>query len=55
VPADLREPAAVLARLSRGFDATFRAITGMTEDLRFDELVDRDPLPWAPASEAARL
>jgi 2-polyprenyl-6-methoxyphenol hydroxylase-like FAD-dependent oxidoreductase len=46
VPADLREPAAVLAHLSRGFDPTFRAITGMTEDLRFDELVDRDPLPF---------
>ena len=46
VPEGLREPAAVLAHLSRGFDATFRAVTGMTEDLRFDDLVDRDPIPF---------
>ena len=45
VPDGLRDPAAVLAHISPRFDGTFRAITGATDDLRFDELFDRDPLP----------
>jgi 2-polyprenyl-6-methoxyphenol hydroxylase-like FAD-dependent oxidoreductase len=44
VPDGLRDPAAVLAHISPRFDGTFRAITGATDDLRFDELFDRDPL-----------
>jgi 2-polyprenyl-6-methoxyphenol hydroxylase-like FAD-dependent oxidoreductase len=44
VPDGLRDPAAVLAHISPRFDSTFRAITGVTDDLRFDELFDRDPL-----------
>jgi 2-polyprenyl-6-methoxyphenol hydroxylase-like FAD-dependent oxidoreductase len=44
VPDGLRDPAAVLAHISPRFDSTFRAITGATDDLRFDELFDRDPL-----------
>jgi 2-polyprenyl-6-methoxyphenol hydroxylase-like FAD-dependent oxidoreductase len=46
VPTGICEPAAVVAHLGPQFDATFRAITSVTEDLRFDELVDRDPLPF---------
>jgi 2-polyprenyl-6-methoxyphenol hydroxylase-like FAD-dependent oxidoreductase len=45
VPEGVRDPAAVLAHLSPWFDGTFRAITAATDDLRFDELFDRDPLP----------
>jgi 2-polyprenyl-6-methoxyphenol hydroxylase-like FAD-dependent oxidoreductase len=45
VPAGMRDPAAVVAHMAPGFDATFRAVTSGTEDLRYDELVDRDPIP----------
>ena len=45
VPPAMRDPAAVLAHVAPRFDATFRAVTSATNDLRFDELVDRDPLP----------
>jgi 2-polyprenyl-6-methoxyphenol hydroxylase-like FAD-dependent oxidoreductase len=44
VPPGMHDPVAVLAHLSPRFDATFRAITSVTDDLRFDELVDRDPI-----------
>jgi 2-polyprenyl-6-methoxyphenol hydroxylase-like FAD-dependent oxidoreductase len=41
-----RDAAAVVAHVARRFDATFRAITAATTDLRCDNvLVDRDPLP----------
>jgi 5-methylphenazine-1-carboxylate 1-monooxygenase len=50
VPSGTRDPAAILAQVSPRFDATFQAITSATEDLRFDELVDRDPIPfWGKA------
>lgn len=45
VPSDTRDPAAILAHMSPRLDATFRAVTSNTEELRCDELVDRDPLP----------
>ena len=45
VPSDTRAPAAILAQMSPRMDATFRAVTSNTEELRCDELVDRDPLP----------
>ena len=45
VPSDTRDPAAILAHMSPRMDATFRAVTSKTEELRCDELVDRDPLP----------
>ena len=45
VPSDTRDPAAILAHMSPRMDATFRAVTSDTEELRCDELVDRDPLP----------
>ena len=45
VPSDTRDPAAILAHMSPRMDATFRAVTSHTEELRCDELVDRDPLP----------
>ena len=44
VPPGLRDPAAIVAHMSPRFDATFQAVTSATDDLRFDELVDRDPL-----------
>ena len=46
VPSAMTDPAAVLAHMSSRFDDTFRAVTSPTEDLRFDELVDRDPIPF---------
>jgi 2-polyprenyl-6-methoxyphenol hydroxylase-like FAD-dependent oxidoreductase len=44
VPDGMRDPAAVVAHMAPRFDATFNAITSMTRELRFDELVDRDPI-----------
>ena len=46
VPPGLRDPAAIVAHMSPRLDATFRAVTSGTEDLRCDELVDRDPIPF---------
>ncbi len=46
VPQNLRDPRAILALMSPQFDAMFRAVTSATEDLRYDELVDRDPIPF---------
>jgi 2-polyprenyl-6-methoxyphenol hydroxylase-like FAD-dependent oxidoreductase len=46
LPPALEDPAAILAFMSPRFDATFRAVTSATEDLRYDELVDRDPIPF---------
>ena len=46
VPPGMRDPAAILAHMSPRFDATFRAVTSATEDLRVDDLVDRDPIPF---------
>jgi 2-polyprenyl-6-methoxyphenol hydroxylase-like FAD-dependent oxidoreductase len=46
VPSGLRDPAAVLAHMSPRFDATFRNVTSATEDLRLDDLFDRDPIPF---------
>ena len=44
VPPGLADARAVVATLSSRFDATFRAITAVTDDLRLDDLYDRDPL-----------
>ena len=46
VPPDVRDPRAILTLMSPRFDSTFRAVTSATDDLRYDELVDRDPLPF---------
>ena len=46
LPDDRRDPAAIVAHLAPRFDATFRAVTVATGDLRVDQLVDRDPLPF---------
>ena len=46
VPPGMQDPATILAHMSARFDATFRAVTSATVDLRFDELVDRDTIPW---------
>jgi 2-polyprenyl-6-methoxyphenol hydroxylase-like FAD-dependent oxidoreductase len=40
------DPRTLLAHLAPQFDETFRAVTSATDDLRFDELVDRDPIPF---------
>jgi 2-polyprenyl-6-methoxyphenol hydroxylase-like FAD-dependent oxidoreductase len=45
VPRGMQDPAAVLAHMTPRFDATFRAVTSATDELRYDELVDRDPIP----------
>jgi 2-polyprenyl-6-methoxyphenol hydroxylase-like FAD-dependent oxidoreductase len=45
-PAGLRDPAAIVANMLPRFDATFRAIASATDDLRVDDLVDRDPIPF---------
>jgi 2-polyprenyl-6-methoxyphenol hydroxylase-like FAD-dependent oxidoreductase len=45
VPATMQDPRSILTLMSPQFDSTFRAVTSATEDLRFDELVDRDPIP----------
>ena len=46
VPDGMQDPAAILALMSPGFDTTFKAVTSATDDMRFDALVDRDPLPF---------
>ncbi len=46
VPPGMQDPAAILAHMAPAFDSTFRAVTSATEDLRYDELVDRDPIPF---------
>ena len=47
LPAGMRDdPAAILRHVSPRFDETFRAVTSGTTDMRVDELVDRDPLPF---------
>jgi 2-polyprenyl-6-methoxyphenol hydroxylase-like FAD-dependent oxidoreductase len=46
VPAGLRHPAAIVAHMAARFDPTWRAVTSATDELRYDELVDRDPLPF---------
>ena len=46
VPATMQDPRSILTLMSPQFDSTFRAVTSATEDLRFDELVDRDPIPY---------
>ncbi|HUR22104.1 MAG TPA: FAD-dependent monooxygenase [Vicinamibacterales bacterium] len=46
VPTGMSDPAAILARMSPQFDVTFRAVTSATADMRCDELVDRDPIPF---------
>ena len=48
VPSDTRDSEAILEHFSPRMDATFRAIASRTEELRCDELADRDPLPhWS--------
>ena len=46
VPEETRDPAEILALMSPRFDADFRAVTSATEEMRCDELVDREPLPF---------
>lgn len=45
-PPGVEDPAALVRSMAPQFDDTFRAITSATDDMRYDELVDRDPLPW---------
>ncbi len=46
VPSGMRDPRAILAHMLPRFDETYRAIASATDDLRCDELVDRDPIPF---------
>ena len=43
-PAGVEDPAAIVRSMAPQFDDTFRAITSATDEMRYDELVDRDPL-----------
>jgi 2-polyprenyl-6-methoxyphenol hydroxylase-like FAD-dependent oxidoreductase len=51
----MQDPAAILAFMSPQFDATFRAVTSATDELRYDELVDRDPIPFWGKSRVTLL
>ena len=44
LPSGVRDPETILAFISPRMDATFRAVTAETSELRCDELADRDPL-----------
>lgn len=55
VPSGMRDPAAIVAHMAPRFDGTFRAISAATDDLRCDELVDRDPLPFWTRGRVALL
>ena len=46
VPPGVTDPAAFVAHMSPRFDTTFRGVSSATDDLRLDELVDRDPIPF---------
>jgi len=46
VPPDMSDPAELLAYMSPRFDATFRAVTSATDEVRYDKLIDRDPIPF---------
>jgi 2-polyprenyl-6-methoxyphenol hydroxylase-like FAD-dependent oxidoreductase len=46
LPSGLRDPAAVLAHMLPHLETPFRAILSATTDMRCDELVDRDPIPF---------
>ncbi len=45
-PAGTRDPEAILDHFRPRLDETFRAVTSATTELRYDELIDRDPLPF---------
>jgi 2-polyprenyl-6-methoxyphenol hydroxylase-like FAD-dependent oxidoreductase len=57
VPADGRTPAAILNRLMTGFEPPLRSIVSATapDDMRFDELFERDPLPLWGAGRVTLL
>lgn len=44
IPADVRDPRAILSCMEAHLDPTLRAIAAETNDLRCDDLVDRDPI-----------
>lgn len=46
VPEALRDAAAIVAHVAPRFDVTFRGVTSATTELRYDPLVDRDPIPF---------
>lgn len=47
IPANVRDPRAILAWMEPHLDPTFRTIAAETNDLRCDDLIDRDPIsPW---------
>ncbi len=46
VPAGTRDAEAVVAHMAPRFEETFNAVTSAATDLRYDELFDRDPLPF---------
>lgn len=55
VPDGMRDPRALLAHMAPRFDARFRAISSATDDLRVDEIADRDPVPYWSRGRVALL
>ena len=45
-PDGTRDPGTILEHFRLRLDETFRAVTSATTEMRYDELVDRDPLPF---------
>lgn len=55
VSPELRAPEGIVAAIAPRFDETFRAITSATDDMRVDDLYDRDPLPFWGAGNVTLL
>ncbi len=46
VPAGTRDPEVILEHFQPRLDGAFRAVTSATAELRYDELIDRDPIAF---------
>lgn len=52
VPPGVTDPREIMRFMAPSFDETFRSITSATDDLRYDELFDRDVLPsWGAGTQ----
>ena len=55
VPSGMQDPLAIHEHMLPQMDATFRAATAGTDDIRCDRLFDRDPLPFWGAGRVTLL
>jgi 2-polyprenyl-6-methoxyphenol hydroxylase-like FAD-dependent oxidoreductase len=55
VPDGMRDPTAIRDHMLPRMDETFRAVAGATDDMRADELFDRDPIPFWSKGPVALL